>query len=218
MSRPLPVLSSSLSHTRTRMARPNQLHEKRSELLPIVAKAFAELGYRRATTAELAERCGVQQNILYRLWPDKRAMFIAALGYVFDLAVEIWSRVLAKGGPGTTAARLLAYESENIGKFGNHRIIFAGLNETDDPEIRAALAGMYSRYHRFVRDHVVDHRGKRGKAAAEEADLIAWAIIGLGTVTTISKELGLQDPSARRMTMHSMGSLLLDGSAGTGRT
>jgi len=207
------------------MPRPNQLHEKRSELLPIVAKAFAELGYRRATTAELAERCGVQQNILYRIWPDKRAMFIAAIGYVFDHAVDIWSRVLAKGGPGSAASQLLAYESENIGKFGNHRIIFAGLNETDDPEIRAALANMYSRYQRFVRDHIVDHRAKKGRrrstqssakagtsgtSAIDEAELIAWAIIGIGTVTTISKELKLQDPNERRRTMQSIGALLLD--------
>lgn len=208
------------------MARPSQLDERRRELLPVVAKTFAELGYRRATTAALAERCGVQQNILYRLWPDKKAMFIAAIGHVFDLAVDIWARVLAKGGPGTTASRLLAYEAENIGKFGNHRIIFAGLNEADDPEIRAALATMYGRYQRFVRDHVIDHRGggasgprgKSAKAVAEEAEQVAWAIIGLGTVTTISKELGLQDVDGRRRTMAAMGSLLLDGAPSPPRT
>jgi AcrR family transcriptional regulator len=201
------------------MPRPSQLDEKRRELLPVVAKAFADLGYRRATTAALAERCGVQQNILYRLWPDKRAMFIAVIGHVFDSAIETWTRVLAKGGKSTPAARLLAYEAENIGKFGYHRLVFAGLNESNDPAIRSALADMYSRYQRFVRDHVLDHRGKggkggkRGKAATNEAELIAWAIIGLGTVTTISKELGLQDSDARRRTMATVGSLLLDGSS-----
>lgn len=196
------------------MPRPNQLDEKRRDLLPIVAKAFAELGYRRSTTAELAERCGVQQNILYRLWPDKKGMFIAAIGYVFDLAAGIWGRVLERGGEGSAASRLLAYEAENIGRFGNHRIIFAGLNETDDPEIRAALAEMYGRYHRFVSEQVLAHRGqegRRGKAASDEAALIAWAIIGLGTVTTISKELGLQDAASRRRTMASIGATLLDG-------
>ena len=76
------------------MPRRNQTNEKRRELLPIVARAFAERGYRRTTTAELAERCGVQENILYRLWPDKKAMFIAAIGYVYDLSVAIWSRLL----------------------------------------------------------------------------------------------------------------------------
>jgi len=86
------------------MARPSQITEKRREMLPIVARVFAELGYRRTTTAELAQRCGVQENILYRLWPDKKAMFIAAIGYVYDLSVGIWNRLLTeKDGVQTVA-------------------------------------------------------------------------------------------------------------------
>ena len=63
------------------MARPNLSDARRRELIGTVATTFAELGYRRTTTANLAERCGVQEAILYRLWPDKRAMFsIGRLG------------------------------------------------------------------------------------------------------------------------------------------
>ena len=63
------------------MPRPSQSNEKRRQLLPVVARTFAELGYRRVTTAELAKRCNVRENILYRLWPDKKAMFVAAIDY-----------------------------------------------------------------------------------------------------------------------------------------
>ncbi len=194
------------------MPRPSQLAERRRELLPIVAQAFADLGYRRATTASLAERCGVGENILYRIWPDKKAMFIAAIGFVYESAVEIWLRVLAKADSSrSAAARLLDHEAENLGKFGHHRIVFAGLNEADDPEIRAALAEMYDRYQRFVRDHVQVHRGKKGKAAADEAAVLAWAIIGLGTVTSITRELGILSDGDRRRVMSAVGRLLLDG-------
>jgi AcrR family transcriptional regulator len=79
------------------MPRPSQISRKRQELLPIVARAFAELGYRRATTAELARRCGVPQNILYRIWPDKKAMFIAAIDYVYELSAATWQRLLDAG-------------------------------------------------------------------------------------------------------------------------
>ena len=41
---------------------------------------------------------------------------------------------------------MLTYESEHHGEFGQYRIVFAGLNEVDDPEIRAALREMYKRY------------------------------------------------------------------------
>lgn len=195
------------------MPRPNQLDEKRRDLLPVVARAFAELGFRRATTAQIAERCGVQETILYRLWPDKKAMFIAAIGYVYELSVDIWSRVLAgqRAAKGASSAlRLLEYESRHMGQFGHHRIIFAGLNETDDADIRAALAAMYTRYQRFVRDHVLEHRKRRGKAAAADAAAIAWALIGLGTVSNICAELRLLGVDARRQLMSQVGSALLD--------
>jgi AcrR family transcriptional regulator len=66
------------------MPRPNQSAEKRQALLPILAEAFAEVGSRKATTAELARRCGVQETILYRLWVDKRAMFLASIDRILE--------------------------------------------------------------------------------------------------------------------------------------
>jgi AcrR family transcriptional regulator len=59
-------------------------------MLPLVARAFADLGYRRATTAALAKRCGVRENVLYRAWPDKKAMFIASIEFVWQLSMDIW--------------------------------------------------------------------------------------------------------------------------------
>jgi len=96
------------------MARPSRIAEKRRELLPIVARAFSELGYRRATTAELARRCGVRENILYRIWADKKAMFIEAISYVYELAAGIWIAQARKSPPGSEVAALLDYESATL--------------------------------------------------------------------------------------------------------
>lgn len=196
------------------MARPNQTQERRRELLPIVARTFAELGYRRTTTAELARRCGVQENILYRLWPDKKAMFIAAIGYVYEVSVTIWDKLLAEGdGEQTAAERLLAYESEHHGEFGYYRIVFAGLSETDDPEVRAALADMYQRYQRFVRRQVAAHRDARNTPELPDAALAAWAVVGLGMVANIARELGLVSDGQRRRLFAKVGQTLLEGHA-----
>jgi AcrR family transcriptional regulator len=195
------------------MPRANQTREKRRELIPIVARAFAELGYRRTTTAELARRCGVRENILYRLWPDKKAMFIGAIGYVYESSVAIWARVLAEDdGQQTAAERLLAYEAEHYGEFGHYRIIFAGLSETDDPEIRAALADMYQRYQRFLREQIGAHRAQRPDATPPDLVLAAWAVVGLGTVASIGRELGLLGDRQRRRLIADVGRMLLEGS------
>ncbi|MBI5863533.1 MAG: TetR/AcrR family transcriptional regulator [Planctomycetes bacterium] len=194
------------------MARPSLIAEKRRSLAPIVARVFAELGYRRTTTAELAKRCRVRENILYRLWPDKKAMFIAAIRYVHDLSIETWTRLLDQRSNGRTGAEtLLDYESSHHGEFKHYRIIFAGLSETDDPEIRAALADMYQRYQRFVQKQVSTHQSERRLRPQADAAMAAWALVGLGTVASIGRELDLLNERQRRKFFAEMGTLLLGG-------
>jgi AcrR family transcriptional regulator len=194
------------------MPRPNQTHEKRKALLPIVARTFAELGYRRATTAELARRCDVRQNILYRLWPDKKAMFIASIDYVYEQAAGVWQEVLDEAGAGEDAAlRLLRYEARHYGESGLHRIILAGLSETDEPAIREALRKMYGRFHRFIRGRIADHRAGRSAQRIPSEAIAAWAIVGLGNVANIGRELGLLSHRAQAKMFADAGRLLLDG-------
>ena len=101
------------------MPRTDRSEERRAELLPKVAATFAELGYRRTTTAKLAHRCGVQETILYRLWPGKKAMFLAAIGHVFDISMSIWNTTASASGDTSPAESVLAYEAEHHGEFGS---------------------------------------------------------------------------------------------------
>lgn len=194
------------------MPRPSQIGERRKQLLPIVAATFAELGYRRTTTAELGRRCKVRQNILYRLWPDKKAMFVAAIEYVYERSVETWKKLLTDGnGKATAAQRLLRYESEHHGESGLYRIVFAGLSETDDPDIRKALSHMYGRFHRFIRERIAAHHAAGGKRSQPDAVVSAWTIVGLGTVANIVQELDLMTPRRRKRFIADVGRFLLQG-------
>lgn len=194
------------------MPRRDRSAERRQDLLPVVAAAFVDLGYRRASTAELAERCGVRVNILYRLWPDKQAMFIAAIHYVFECSLQTWRSLLEDvAEPAAGAPALLAYEAEHLGEHGLYRILFAGLGETDDPEIKAALAETYDRFLRFIRNQAAAHRGTTVRAGGAGLDRAAWAILGLGVVANIGRELGLLQPGQRARLLSEMGDLLLEG-------
>jgi AcrR family transcriptional regulator len=195
------------------MPRPDRTDERREELLPTVAEAFAGLGYRRATTATLAARCGVRENVLYRLWPDKKAMFLASMRYVYDRAERIWEERTAEGPEGTAARRLLEYESQHLGEFGLYRILFAGLSETDDPEIRAHLRSTYRRFQRWIRRRIEEHDRNRGTRPGPDAELIAWAMVGLGTVATVGREIDLFPARQRTRLVAEAGRLLLEGSA-----
>ena len=194
------------------MPRPSQTHEKRKKLLPIVAWAFAELGYRRATTAELAQRCKVRENILYRLWPDKKAMFVASIDYAYEQAANTWREILSESNNNADAAlRLLKHEVAHYGESGLQRIIFAGLSEADEPEIREALRKMYGRFHRFIRGQVAAHRNGTGRSVMPDEAVSAWGIIGLGNLANIGRELGLLTDRGRKKMFGEAGRLLLDG-------
>lgn len=192
--------------TRSPTPRPDRSKERRAELLPEIARAFAELGYRRTTTAALAARCETQEVVLYRLWPDKKAMFLAVLEHVYDVSVRAWDKLLAADDGRSAAERLLAYEATHHGEFGFYRLVFAGLSEADDAEVRTALQQFYTRYHEFIVRRLVEHRGGRpGKDVA----MAAWALIGLGTISSVGKELGLLAGPDRRQLWETIGPLLL---------
>lgn len=174
------------------------------------------------------------ENVVYRVWKDKKAMIIASIEHVFERTVEAWRGLEAHavgakrgGGRGSEAAsaaeRLIDHEAKSLGRLGHHRIVFAGLSESDDAEVRSALARMYRAFQRSIRARIGEHRGGRGHTRGRErrsvrwsaprfdAELAAWAIIGLGTIVTIGRGLRLMPARLREVLLAHAGRLLLDG-------
>lgn len=194
------------------MARPSQIQEQSKKLLPIVCEVFSELGYRRTTTAELAQRCAVRENILYRLWPDKKAMFLAALDDIFRTRAEVWNDILAdRPAPEEAVERLVKYESRHQGEFGFYRIVFTALTETDDDDIRGALLNMYKRFHQLVCSQVKAGRESNDPKSSLPVELAAWGLLGLATISNIIRELKLLPPRQRERMFAAVAKLLVSG-------
>jgi AcrR family transcriptional regulator len=197
------------------MPRPSQVDEQRRKLLPILCQVFSELGYRRTTTAELADRCGVRENILYRLWPDKKAMFLAAIDDIFRQRAEKWGLILGdQPRPDRGAARLVAYEARHQGEFGFYRVVFTALAESEDADIRAAVTDMYRRFQRLLRRHIEESRTGQTCPLGLSAEVAAWGLIGLATVSNIVRELELLGPREREQMFAAVAKHLVEGTAG----
>jgi AcrR family transcriptional regulator len=193
------------------MSRPDLSVERRRRFAPVLARVFAAQGYRRTTTAELAQNCGVQEPILYRLWPDKQAMFVAALDHVYRFSETTWTELIAAAGAqADPAVLILEYEATHHGEFGLYRIVFAGLSETDDPAVRRALRRLYEHFRNFVEEQL-RARGvkRRRRGTLPDPELASWAILGLGTAANIGRELGLLSPTKRKRLFREIGRLLL---------
>src|SRR3954471_10999862 len=61
-----------------RKADPQLAARRREEILDAAARLFAERGYSETDTQVLAEKLGVGKGTLYRYFPSKRDLFLAA--------------------------------------------------------------------------------------------------------------------------------------------
>jgi AcrR family transcriptional regulator len=199
------------------MARQETQEERRSRLLPILTQAFIDLGFRRATTAELAARCRLRENELYRIWKDKKAMFIDAVQQVYDNTMKAWSQLSAADESTSMAERVLAHQAINQGRMGFYRIVFAGLQETDDAEIKAALRNLYRKFHESIVEMILQHHAasfpdmprEEQKETKCRAELAAWAMIGLGAIADIDRCVKLTSAKKRQHLMETVGKTLL---------
>jgi hypothetical protein len=119
-------------------------------------------------------------------------MFLAAIDDIFESRVQRWEQILAQRCSAEQAAEaMVAYEARHQGEFGFYRVVFTALVEADDPEIRAAITGMYRRFHQRIRTLIDTNRQGIKRASGLSADATAWAVIGLATVSNIIRELDL---------------------------
>ncbi|MEV1248025.1 TetR/AcrR family transcriptional regulator [Nonomuraea sp. NPDC050022] len=78
--------------------------ERRRAIVAAAMACFAQKGFYGTTTHELAERVGISQPYLYRLYPNKEALFAAVVDHVSVVMTEtLVAHSPASGGAGLTS-------------------------------------------------------------------------------------------------------------------
>jgi AcrR family transcriptional regulator len=78
----------------------------RTRLLEATVQVVREVGYAHATTRAIAQAAGVAEGTIYRHFPDKAAMFFAAILQRHQPIIDWMSELPARAGQGTVAANL----------------------------------------------------------------------------------------------------------------
>ncbi|KHL96533.1 transcriptional regulator [Paenibacillus sp. IHB B 3415] len=68
---------------------------RREQILESAVVVFAEHGYYRATTAQVAEKVGISQPYIFKLFKNKEELFIAALERAFERILRTFSGLQA---------------------------------------------------------------------------------------------------------------------------
>lgn len=156
--------------------------KRREQLLDCAADLFAQLGYARATTAELARAAGVTEPIIYRHFASKRELFIALIERTGEDTLREWEADLADAADAAERLRRLIGDNPMVKPGGRsaYRVILQAITEVDDAEIQAALEAHIKKLHAFlVRE--VERAQADGKVTTRiSAELIGWLLVHLG--------------------------------------
>jgi AcrR family transcriptional regulator len=102
--------------------------EVRTRILSAAVALFAERGYGDATTREIASRAEVAEQVLFRIYPTKQALFDAAVIEPFDrFLAEYTARWMTAPTPGGTPEEVLQQFVEDLHDLvrQNHQLVAA---------------------------------------------------------------------------------------------
>jgi AcrR family transcriptional regulator len=146
--------------------------ERREVVLRTAIGAFAGRGYYGTTTTEVAQKAGISQAYVYRLFPDKEALFIAVVEYCFAqirnsltdgaAAAESTSPEAVLDAMGNAYAQLIADRDLLMVQ------LHAQCAAVSEPAIRAAVQGAYARLVEYA----------RGVSGATDGELQRFFAIG----------------------------------------
>jgi AcrR family transcriptional regulator len=127
--------------------------ERREHVIEAAIVEFAAHGYQGASTAAIARRAGISQSYVYALFPDKRALFLAAQRAV---AENIRGRLAAAAaGDEDPQARLRAMGEAYLALIADRDDVLCQLQAyaaAGDPAMREAVRDEFVRVFRTVEE------------------------------------------------------------------
>ena len=106
---------------------------------------------------------------------------------------------------------LIRFESEHLGESAFYRVVFSGLAQADDPDIRKSVARMYRQFHKRICELIEGCRSEVDSANMLDVETTAWSVMGVATVTVIAQELSLLPAAGRKNLFRNATEFLLAG-------
>ena len=166
---------------------------RREQLLDCAADLFAEMGYARATTAQLAKAAGVTEPIIYRHFDSKRDLFAALIERAGRETIELWEQDLSDAKDPAERLRRLLGDNPMVRDKGKsaYRVILQAITEVDDAVIHAALRNHIKSLHAFLVEEVVQAQEAHIVAGRFSAEIIAWVLIDVALGYGVLAAMGI---------------------------
>lgn len=149
-----------------------------TELTPIIVEAvlalLAEGGYARLTTAAVAKRAGVSTATLYRRWPSKRELLLAAVGAIADEETAD----VDTGSTASDVGELLAHKKYVLsGRVGATLVALVG-EAAHDPELAAVVRASVFDPTREHMAAILERARSRGEQVSANPTAVTSLVVG----------------------------------------
>jgi AcrR family transcriptional regulator len=128
---------------------------RRASVLRAAIGAFAARGYFATTTTEVAKAAGISQAYIYRLFPNKEALFVAVVDACFTQVRACFEQAAAEVSGSSAEAVLAAMGEAYATLISDNDLILIQLQAQaaaiSEPEIRDATRRGYGRVVEYVR-------------------------------------------------------------------
>ncbi|MCD9021524.1 TetR/AcrR family transcriptional regulator [Cohnella silvisoli] len=144
---------------------------RKEDIISAAITVFADLGYYRATTAQVAAQANISQPYVYRFYNTKEALLLAALERSWDRILQAFSSVREKVKPEDMETAFTEAYKNVLRNFQSEILLQMQAQTIQDPEIRKAMQSGMKR----IRDYVLSSFQQSGYPEPEERTTIFLA-------------------------------------------
>lgn len=156
--------------------------ERREQILEAAVSEFAARGLRGASVEGVAEKVGVSQPYVYRLFGTKKDLFLAAMERVRERIRHTFSTAVGSEVNGGNALEAMG-SSYNLSLLEREEmmLVLQSVVASEDADVREAAGRNFAEMWRYV-------QGTTGSSDEE-----VWEFFGAGMMLTIEANVGFME-------------------------
>ncbi|WP_046213488.1 TetR/AcrR family transcriptional regulator [Paenibacillus wulumuqiensis] len=123
---------------------------RRNEIIAAAIEVFAEQGYYRATTAQVAERAEISQPYVFRFFSTKEKLLVEALEASWNRIIEAFQGVAASAPDEEMEQQLIDAYSDIMNAHRNEIILQMQAQTIQEPAIAEVMQRRFREIHEMV--------------------------------------------------------------------
>lgn len=125
---------------------------RKTEIISAAIEVFAEIGYYRATTAQVAARAEISQPYIFRFFSTKEALLLAALEVSWTRVINSFRKVVESAEPGQLETDLIQAYEDILNSYQNEILLQMQAQTIQEDSIREAMRNGFTEVRRMVLD------------------------------------------------------------------